>query len=345
MSDETLPVAAESPCSSLITEFDPYWQGPNTSSTHELAITKDFVFVSGQLMDQVAKFDHAGQLLGHFNMPAGSGPHGLLIDQEDQLWVSLEFDGRIVRLNDNGDITDSIDVTINSAGGRINPAPHGICQHPDGNIWFTGKRTSTIGYAVPGQYTEHIQLNTLAALPIFLSPGPDGCIWGTELLGSAILRISPNRADRVREFKTPTPNSRPIGIIPDPLLPCMWFSEEAGRKIGRINMEGRIQEFTLPLLQPNYILGSLTFDREMNLWVQVYVDTSVPGLPGPDYLLCIDKAIRTSHDPYLFGVPLTTHRLPSSRTMLHRIKTDPAGNLWFTEMMTDKLGKVTLAPG
>ncbi|MCB2409809.1 Vgb family protein [Hymenobacter lucidus] len=344
MPADNLPVTAESPCSPLITEYDPYWQGPNTGSTHEVAITKDFVFVSGQLMDQIAKFDHAGQLLTHFNMPAGSGPHGLLIDHEDQLWVSLEFAGSIVRLDENGGITDHIDTTIRASGGQFNPAPHGICQGPDGSIWFTGKRTSTIGRVMPEQYAVHFQLNTLAALPIFLSPGPDGSIWGTELLGSAILRINPNQG-RVLEYKTPTPNSRPIGIIPDPLLPYMWFSEEAGRKIGRINMEGRIQEFTLPLLQPNHILGSLTFDLEMNLWVQVYIDTTLPGLPGPDYLLCIDKAIRTSTDPYLFGVALTTHKVPSSRGMLHRIKTDPAGNLWFTEMMTDKLAKVTLNAG
>jgi virginiamycin B lyase len=257
--------------------------------------------------------------------------------------VSLEFAGTIVRLDENGDTTEFIDTTIRASGAYLNPAPHGICQGPDGSIWFTGKRTSTVGRAQPGQQPMHFQLNTLAALPIFLTPGPDGNIWGTELLGSAILRVNPNRPDRVQEFPTPTPNSRPVGIIPDPQLPYLWFSEEAGRKIGRINLEGRIQEFTLPMLQPNHILGSLTFDRDLNLWVQVYIDTTLPGPAGPDYLLCIDKAIRTSTDPNLFGVAMTTHKVPSARGMLHRIKTDAAGNIWFTEMMTDRLGKVTLA--
>jgi len=46
-------------------------------------------------------------------------------------------------------------------------------------IWFTGKRTSTIGKIDVNKQVTHFQLDTLAALPVFLSAGPDGGIWGT----------------------------------------------------------------------------------------------------------------------------------------------------------------------
>ena len=42
------------------------------------------------------------------------------------------------------------------------------------------------------------------------------------------------------------------------------------------------------------------------------------------------------------GVPFTTYLLPSRRSMMHRIRPDKEGNLWFTEMATDKVGKMTI---
>lgn len=326
-----------------ITEFDPQWTNAQ-GSTHELVITKDFIFVSGQKMDQIAKFDYSGQLLTHFNMPKGSGPHGLLLDKQEQLWVSLEFSGKVLRLDNKGNTAEEIDVNmyIDGTTKPINPAPHGICLGADGEtIWFTGKRTSTIGKINPDRSIEHFQLENLAALPIFLNAGPDGNVWGTELLASYILNINPEGV--VQEHKIPTTNSRPIGIIPDPLVvDYMWFTEEAGKKIGKIDMSGNIIEYTVPVLQKNDILGSLSFDHEMNLWVQVYVDMNNPEPKGNDYIMKFDKAIRNLEQDKLSSILVSTHIVPSRMSMLHRIRMDDEGNLWFTEMMTDKLGKITL---
>jgi virginiamycin B lyase len=45
-----------------------------------------------------------------FEMPEGSGPHGIVFDAKGQLWVSLEFAGEIVRLDTAGTIVQTIDV-------------------------------------------------------------------------------------------------------------------------------------------------------------------------------------------------------------------------------------------
>jgi len=42
------------------------------------------------------------------------------------------------------------------------------------------------------------------------------------------------------------------------------------------------------------------------------------------------------------GVPFTTYLLPSRRSMMHRIRPDNEGNIWFIEMATDKVGKITI---
>jgi virginiamycin B lyase len=313
-------------------------------STHELVINDGFIFVTGQNMNKVAKFNYQGELLAYYDMHENTAPHGLLIDIKGRLWVSLENTGEVVRLDENGNIVQRIDVQMypnGTSGTPINTAPHGIGLDADGEtIWFTGKRTSTIGKISPDGQVSHFQLATLAALPIFLSAGNGSGMWGTELLGNCILNITPE--GKVKEYPIPTSNSRPIAIIKDPVENCMWFTQEAGLNICKIDAQGNISEYPVPVVQQNSRLASLCFDDQMNLWVQVYVDLDQPKPEGSDYLLKFDKSMRTSCGFTVTGVPFTTHVVPGRSVMMHRIRKDKDGNLWFTEMMTDRLGKITL---
>jgi virginiamycin B lyase len=323
----------------IISEYSLGWAA---QSTHELALNNEYIFVTGQKNHQVAKLNYKGEVLAYYKMPALSGPHGILIVNGNQLWVSLEFIGKIVRIDDNGEIVETVDVNMHLQSGTvINPAPHGICLDSDNeHIWFTGKRTSTVGkFNIVTKKVEHFELPSLGALPIFLNAGINGTIWGTELMGNCILNV--NASGIVNEYKIPTPNSMPIGIIPGPTKKYMWFTEAAGVKIGKIDAKGHITEFSVPALQHNDIIGSLTFDHENNLWVQVYVDCHKPNPEGNDYIIKYDKSIVAAES--LNNVPFVIHFLPSKRSMMHRIKKGKDGNLWFTEMMTDTLGKITIS--
>ncbi len=320
----------------------PWPNGPKMS-THELVISSEFVYVTGQNNGYVAQIDLEGRVRNFFPLldERGKtlGPHGLLLDRQQQLWVSLEFIGEVVRLDENGHIVERIDVKMHVAGSDkpINPAPHGICLGADGQtIWFTGKRTSTIGRINPNRTVEHFEIDTLAAMPIFLQAGLSGFVWGTELLGNSILRVDASGV--VQETPIPTKNSRPIGIIPAPDGHAMWFTQEAGRNVGKVTIDANgkvlIQEYRVPVLHENDLLGSLSFDRDRCLWVQVYSPV------GNDYLVQFSPAL-------LYGqpgdsVPYDIHPLTSHNAMLHRIRMDQAGNLWFTTMMTDTLSKVQL---
>ncbi|RFM26766.1 hypothetical protein DXN05_17375 [Deminuibacter soli] len=342
------PVAAQTSSRlANITEFSLNWPllpGETAGSTHELIIGHEFIFVTGQNMNQVAKFNYDGDLLAYYRMPANSGPHGILLDARQRLWVSLEFAGEVVRLDDDGHIVQSIDVKMYPNSDKtngINTAPHGIGLDADGQtIWFTGKRTSTVGRITPDGTVTHYQLNTLASLPIFLSAGGKNSMWGTELLGNCIYHVNYN--GKVNEYTIPTGNSRPIAVIKDPENDTMWFTQEAGVKIGRIDAAGNISEYPIPAIQPNDIIASLCFDNDMNLWVQVYVDFNNPTPTGNDYLIRFDKSIRHNIGINATGVPYSTHIVPSRQVMMHRIRKDKNGNLWFTEMMTDRLGRILL---
>ena len=328
--------------STTVTDTPIDWPGSIEGSTHELAMRGDYVYITGQNMHCVAKMNYDGEF-EYWPMPKGSGPHGIVFDDQGRLWVSLEFHGEVVRLNEKGKIVERISTDIKGHGIRkpINTSPHGLGLDADGKtIWFTGKRTSTVGKINPDGSVEHFQLESLGGVPIYLHAGPDGNMWGTELLTSKILHVTPKGA--VSEFDIPTSNSRPIAIKPDPIGDYMWFTEEAGNKVSRINMKGEVDEFSVPATQTNQILAGLTFDSQGNLWVQSYVDQNNPDPAGNDYIIKFDKSILRAPAGDLSDVEITYYKVPTSKTVMHRIKEGKDGNMYFTELKQDKIGKVTV---
>ena len=316
-------------------------------STHEITFNEnggDALWITGQNEDAVVRVALDGKM-SFYKLPSCSGPHGIEFDKAGRLWVSLEFAGKIVRFDANGKIDLEYDVRLNcdtcARKEKINTAPHGMGFGSDGRtIWFTGKATGTIGKITPDGKIETFRLST-ASVPIYIKAGPDGSMWITELVGNKIGCIRPDGS--VEEFAIFTPNSRPIAIVPEPGGEAMWFSEEAGNKVGRIDMKGNITEFPVPKTQDNVILAGLGFDSENNLWVQQYVNQSNPNNPspaGPDYIIKIDKTIRTATPSDISRVPFTFYKLPTSNTVMHRIIKGPDGNMWFTEMHVDKVGKL-----
>lgn len=322
-------------------------------STHEITFDasggKD-LWITGQNYDSVVRVTPSGEMTYHAMTPK-SGPHGIEFDAAHRLWVTLEFAGEIVRLDERGEVAQRIDVSLAcptcAPGTKLNPHPHGMGFGADGKtIWFTGKATGTIGKIAPdGKITTYV-LKTIGSVPIYVRAGNDGTMWITELVGNAIGRIGTDGV--LTETAIPTNNSRPIAIVPEPGSNAMWFTEEAGNKVARISADGKtITEFPVPMTQANMILAGLAFDAEKNLWLQQYVNQNAPTPANPspagsDFIIKIDKSILTASD--ISKVPITYYKVPSTQTVMHRIVQGPDGNIWFTELGVNKVGKLTLAP-
>ena len=327
-------------------------------STHEIAFAPGrdgALWVSGQNWHALAKVDGAGKA-EFVPMPPGSGPHGLAFDKAGTLWVTLEYCGLVREIDLKSGRHRDHDVRLHCrhCAAPIDTHPHGLAVGPDQRtIWFTGKATGTVGRILPDGRVAHFALKTAGATPIYIHAGPDGAMWATELTGNAIARIDGKGG--VTEFPIPTPNSRPIAVVPGPerhaeLRKAMWFTEEAGNKVGRIDLAcaaapppdkgpaACVSEIAVPRAQPNMILAALAFDRDGDLWVQQYVDQNNPAPAGPDYLVRIDKAALTGDAPSPSA--FTFFRAPTQATVMHRIIAGPDGEMWFTEMHADRVGKV-----
>ncbi len=331
-----------------VTEFALRWPSTATGSTHELTYDPSgeaAFWVTGQNHDHVARVDMNGKAT-FFAMPEGSRPHGIVFDRKGHLWVSLEFISQVVRLDREGRIRETIDVALHAKGAAVplNTNPHGLGLDSDGEtLWFTGKKSNTVGKINPDRSVEHFELPTVGAVPIYLAAGPDGNMWGTELVGNAILRVTPE--GKVTEFPIPTYNSRPIAIVPGPDGQSMWFSEEAGRKVGRIDMIGNITEYPIPLPQKNLILAGMAFDDAGHLWTHSYVDAHAPSPSGPDYIIRIGSEILSETSGDISGLPVVSYAVPTRNTLMHRITQGPDGSIWFTELGADKLGRLAIKDG
>ncbi len=97
----------------------------------------------------------------------------------------------------------------------------------------------------------------------------------------------------------------------------------------------------MPKTQDNVILAGLAFDSDGNLWLQQYVDPARPSPTGPDHIVRIDRAILTAKGPDISRVPFTYYQVPTSDTVMHRVIRGPDGNMWFTELAADRVGRVT----
>ncbi|HEY0312303.1 MAG TPA: hypothetical protein VGC56_07375 [Allosphingosinicella sp.] len=319
---------------------------PGGGSTHELVFDPNGgteFWVSGQNYDHIARVTLEG-VPTFFAMPPGSLPHGSVFDHQGRLWVTFEGLGQLACIDRDGNIVDTVDVAIKSKmrRERFNTRPHGLTVASDGALWFTGKLTNTVGRVSPDGQVEHFLLPTIGAVPIYVAPDAEGAIWCTELGGSRIARVGADGS--VSEHPIPTPNSRPITIKAGPDGNSMWFTQEAGGKLGRIDRAAphNIIEFPVPLTRRDAILAGHTFDRAGNLWVQQYISPPEFGSTGDDYIIRFDKAINDAAPGDLSGIDISYFRAPSQRTVMHRITLGPDGNIWFSELGLNQIGRITL---
>jgi len=321
--------------------------GAAGGSTHEITFDQyaehpTDLWVTNQNSDALVRIS----LDGHYqvmSMPTGSGPHGSAFDAYGRLWLTLQFAHALVQVDAGGHIQQTFDLTkaCASCAGDRKPGPHGLSIGPDGKtVWFAAKDGGYVGAVRPDGTMSAYPLPDPNALPIYIAPGPDGNMWFTELAANKIGRVTP--AGVITEFTIPTPNSRPISLHAGPDSETVWFSEEAGSRIGRVNVnDGSVTEFEIPRSQPNLILAALIFDGAGNLWVQQYVDQAHPGPTGADKILRVAASFFGAPTSPVPASAITTLTVPSRKTVMHRIIVGPRGDIWFTELNVNAVGRIT----
>jgi len=280
-------------------------------STHEIAAGPDgSIWVSQMKQHKLVRISPDDDSVVFFDMPPGTGPHGLKFDHDGRLWLTFQLTDEIVEIGLDGGILARHKIPSPGAG------PHGLGIGPDNAVWWTGKTGNMVGRFDPvTRATTIYPLDSIPATPIYIVADENGSMWFTELEGSRLGRIDANGA--LAFFDLPTPDARPIAVFAGPDAQ-IWFTEERGNAYGRVKLDGSIEEF--PTGVDGGELASAVFDAAGDLWLQFNT---------PDIIQ------RISADGQR-----TTFDLPTRDAVQHRIIIGPDERVWFTELNSDKVGYI-----
>jgi virginiamycin B lyase len=190
----------------------------------------------------IGRITPAGHIT-EFGLDPGFNVEGIAAGPDGAMWFTrfsnpdLPYPGFIGRITMTGSWTE---VPSDGVGD-----PLGIAAGPDGNLWVTGPANDvvarvTTGFAITAYRVPGGALN----VPYLIAAGPDGAMWFTEngssesprnVGGNKIGRIT--MTGRIRQFRVPTESSEPSAIAAGP-QGTIWFAEQAGNKLGRIDAAG-----------------------------------------------------------------------------------------------------------
>jgi virginiamycin B lyase len=278
--------------------------------------------------------------IDEFPIPTSpSQPSGITRGPDGALWFAEENSPpgekhKIGRLNPSQAVPGTSSGITEYLIPTSAATPSKIVTGPDGALWFTEHATSRIGrldpaQAAPGTSNGITEFPPSGSLPLPSQPdgitvGPDGALWFTEFAGNSIGRIT--TAGAITHYPLPQGNGSPtdIAVGPDNRI---WFTEESpsNSRIGIIDpalaVDGAsngIIEFERPGTEPAGIAAS-----GASMWFTQFA---------------LNKVEQIS----LSGAKLAefpTGANPSGITF------GPDGALWLTELVGNRIGRLTTCGG
>jgi streptogramin lyase len=255
---------------------------------------------------------------------------GIIVGRDDNLWFGeLSGDGsvpwyRIGRMSRTGSDFHEFIVPPSIHGPFYHHTPRGLIAGPDGNIWFA------VGADALGRITTDGTI-TLFYLPEVGCPPPGGHNYG---------------------------NPQGVAVGSDGAL---WLGLGSGYGMMRFDIE--TEEFNYVPIAPcgtPTIVGGITTGPDGNLWAQNYGfaqlyrvspagDVTTFAFPGnPSGIASVGGALFVSRlgfndiarvDPST-GAVLATFPVPTPMSGPVGLTPDAAGNIWFVEAYTNKIGRL-----
>ncbi len=217
---------------------------------HDVALDLEGrVIITGQLSGQMYVLDPtSGEVSTSEAIPTPqANPRAVEVDDSGAWWVLLGGPERVARHDPAVGGWETWDIAMH---------PHSIARAEDGRIWFNGhfsKDPEQIGvldpesgrvrtFDVPVPPTDDDGSN----IPYGLRFGPDGTLWGTQLIGNRLVRFDPDSND-FETFTLPTSHSGPrrLDVAPDGTV---WIPLYSASGIARFDPGSEsFTEYELPI--------------------------------------------------------------------------------------------------
>ena len=124
-----------------------------------------------QTSNQIGRITTEGTI-SDFPIPtAASGPWGIALGPDNNLWFTEQAANQIARmLGNDPDTVDEFTIPTAASGAQ------NITSGSDGNLWFTEMAASRIGRITPAGVITEFPLPAGRG-PIGITAGPDGNVW------------------------------------------------------------------------------------------------------------------------------------------------------------------------
>ncbi|HEX9095509.1 MAG TPA: IPT/TIG domain-containing protein [Candidatus Dormibacteraeota bacterium] len=203
-----------------------------------------------------------------------------------------------------------------------NVDPYDIVTGPDGNLWFTGYSSNTIGRITPaGTIAATFSIPTTNSYPTSIAVGPDGNLWFVESGTNTVARIT--TAGAITEL----PFGKCVNDIAAGPDGNLWLAEGA-----RLACSDFIQVITTSGSPFSYLLPPTTGSLPAGI------------VAGPDGNLWFTESYGNKIGRVTTAGVFTEYAPPTVTSVLgpSSITVGPDGNLWFTEA-TNQIGRITTA--
>jgi virginiamycin B lyase len=231
----------------IITEYD---LPRKNAYPHDVVITgSGSVLITGMFTHRLYSLDPATRRFSEIAIPvANANPRAIDLDSLGRPWVVLGEPKRVAVLEDDSQWR-SFDVGM---------YPHSLAIGNAGKIWFNGHFTHdpeligsvdrTTGKVVTHEVPAHPTLGKGPGgpIPYEIRAGPDGRIWGSELLGNRIFAFTPG-SGTFEMFSLPVPHSGPRRFDVD-AKGIVWVPAYAANSLLRFDpATRRFTEIPLPI--------------------------------------------------------------------------------------------------
>lgn len=279
---------------------------------HDIAIERSgTVLITGMFTHRLYRLDPSSGRIDEIPIPVpNANPRAIEIDSLGQPWVVLGSPKKLAMMTRDSQWR-SFDVGV---------YPHSLALSRTGKVWFNGHFTHSpelIGSVAAAdgklethQVPPHPTLGTGPGgpIPYEIRVGPDGRVWGSELLGNRIFAFTP-ATGKFEVFPLPTPHSGPRRLDVD-AQGIVWIPGYAANLLIRFDPRTRkFREIALPSQDAvPYIIR--VDPRSSALWI---------GTGAADALLRYDPA----------SEKFRSYRLPSRGAMIRHLAIDPRrGTVW-----------------